>query len=173
MNAITVIQPWATLLAVEAKRFETRSWPAPPKAIGSLLAIHAGKNVDEIVWLKHQIETMRSWDDDRTQNYYRRGPRGQYLGHLRNVFAGTQYRFVDFPLGRIVAIGRLLRSHRTDALEHLSARERAFGDFSAGRFAWEIEVVRFLADPIQATGKQGVWQWDPPAGLLDGLDAAS
>ena len=40
--AITIWQPWATLIAIGAKRFEFRSWPAPSRFVGRRVAIHAG-----------------------------------------------------------------------------------------------------------------------------------
>ena len=43
MKAITLWQPWASLIADGRKTVETRSW-APPKAlIGHRIAIHASK----------------------------------------------------------------------------------------------------------------------------------
>ena len=43
MKAITLHQPWASLVAVGAKTVETRSWKPP--CIGERIAIQAGKNV--------------------------------------------------------------------------------------------------------------------------------
>lgn len=39
-SALTMHEPWATLLATGVKRIETRSWPAPPGVIGSMVALH-------------------------------------------------------------------------------------------------------------------------------------
>jgi hypothetical protein len=39
MKAITIIQPWATLIALGEKKFETRSWTTKYRGP---LAIHAG-----------------------------------------------------------------------------------------------------------------------------------
>ena len=45
MKAISLHQPWASLITVGAKTIETRSW-APPKAlIGQRIAIHATKRM--------------------------------------------------------------------------------------------------------------------------------
>lgn len=41
MKAITLMQPWATLVAIGAKRLETRSWSTNYRGP---LAIHAGAN---------------------------------------------------------------------------------------------------------------------------------
>ena len=46
MKALTLHQPWASLIAVGAKTTETRSWKAPHSLWGELLAIHAGKKED-------------------------------------------------------------------------------------------------------------------------------
>ena len=55
MKALTLYQPWASLIAIGAKHFETRSWAAPRTAIGDVVAIHAGRKEDR---------TFR-WEDDQ------------------------------------------------------------------------------------------------------------
>lgn len=42
MKALTIRQPWASLIALGVKRIETRSWRAPHALIGKTIAIHAG-----------------------------------------------------------------------------------------------------------------------------------
>jgi hypothetical protein len=34
-----------------------------------------------------------------------------------------------------------------------------FGDFTPGRYAWELDNVR-LIDSIPAKGQQGIWNWE-------------
>ena len=45
MNALTLHQPWASLIAHDVKKIETRSWAPPRQMIGQRIAIHAGKRV--------------------------------------------------------------------------------------------------------------------------------
>ena len=45
MYAITLHQPWASLIALGVKTVETRSWPAPAHLVGQTIAVHAGKRV--------------------------------------------------------------------------------------------------------------------------------
>jgi hypothetical protein len=40
------------------------------------------------------------------------------------------------------------------------AMENDFGDFTPGRFAWELSNIRRLPEPIPARGQQGIWNWD-------------
>lgn len=44
MRALTLIQPWASLVAEGRKTVETRSWPT---SVRGRIAIHAGKKVDK------------------------------------------------------------------------------------------------------------------------------
>lgn len=46
MLALTLIQPWGTLIVEHGKDVENRSWPCPPRVIGQPLLIHAGKKID-------------------------------------------------------------------------------------------------------------------------------
>ncbi len=43
MKAISLWQPWASLLVLGLKRFETRSFPFPGAVRGQRVAIHASK----------------------------------------------------------------------------------------------------------------------------------
>ena len=45
MYAITLHQPWASLIALGIKTVETRSWAVPTRLVGQTIAIHAGKRV--------------------------------------------------------------------------------------------------------------------------------
>ena len=45
MYAITLHQPWASLIALGLKTVETRSWPAPARLVGQRIAVHAAKRV--------------------------------------------------------------------------------------------------------------------------------
>ncbi|MDP3703221.1 MAG: hypothetical protein Q8R78_02410 [Candidatus Omnitrophota bacterium] len=40
-------------------------------------------------------------------------------------------------------------------------KERAFGDYSPGRWAWELKNPRRLAAPIPCRGRQGMWDVPP------------
>lgn len=68
MKAITLWQPWATLIAIGAKRIETRNWRAPASLNGQWIAIHAGASLGAVggahglqelckqSWFRHAFE---------------------------------------------------------------------------------------------------------------------
>lgn len=133
MRAITLWQPWATLVAVGAKRFETRSWSTRYRGP---LAIHAAKRKPEFGSLEFRNLVTRSLDD---------------LGFTS-----------DLPLGVVVATCELIDAFPVEEmwleLKDLPL-EDAFGDWSAGRFAWYLTNIKMLEVPIPARGSQGFWEW--------------
>ena len=61
-----------------------------------------------------------------------------------------------FPRGAILGAAVLSGVARTEDVE-IDERERFFGDYSAGRFAWKLENVRVLPAPIPCAGALGLW----------------
>lgn len=133
MKAITLTQPWATLVAIGAKRIETRSWRTDYRGP---LAIHAAKGLPKWVW---------NW---YTQNSWARAALG--IESYSDLLA--------MPRGAIVAITRLTVVQPVSAIV-VDDRERAFGDYSAGRFAWLLTNIECLPKPIEAKGALGLWEW--------------
>lgn len=146
MKAITIHQPWATLIALGEKRFETRSWATKHRGE---LAIHASKHI-----LREACE---------------REP-------FRSVLARHGYTANNLPTGAVVAVTELkecFKVHHDElggviALEsetrktHFNTldKEFAFGWYESGRYAWELRVVQRLPEPIPAKGQQGLWNWE-------------
>ena len=127
MKAITIWQPWASLLACGGKRFETRSWAtsyrgpiaihAAKKSVFDALAVIATAN---LVGCHGICEVQK----DRTS------PR--VAGYRDCNRIGTW----------IVA----------------SDREVSFGDWTPGRYAWELSDMKIIA-PVPVSGRQGLWEW--------------
>ena len=143
MKAITVIQPWATLLATGKKRIETRSWKTNYR--GEIL-IHAGKK-DPLVGICMMTEEARE-----------RAFRSLELPSIFN-------RFQTFPTGEIIGKANLVNCLQIDEtlaglIKEQHPDEYAFGDFTSGRYAWVMENPVAFDKPIPASGKQGLWNWE-------------
>ena len=50
MKAISIKQPWASLIAHGIKDIENRTWSCPQKYIGQRVLIHVSKTTDENGW---------------------------------------------------------------------------------------------------------------------------
>ncbi len=150
MRALSITQPWATLIAIGAKSVETRSWGT---TYSGPLAIHASKNYPE--------ECREFFDAVSTLDLC-----GDALDQAGYHSAG------DVPLGAIVAVANLARcfpfinAEVDAAIEqrygvHLDARERMLGDFSPGRFGFLLLDVRRLPVPVPCAGALGLWTVPP------------
>lgn len=65
------------------------------------------------------------------------------------------------PMGFVLAIVELTDCVRTeDVRDEISDTERRYGDWSDGRYAWKLEHVRVLLNPVAAVGHQGLWTPD-------------
>jgi hypothetical protein len=75
------------------------------------------------------------------------------------------------PLGAVVAIGRLSACAATFGfgLDNLTKADFEAGNFTPGRYAWRVDEIHALAEPIPLTGRQGLFNWTPPADLAERL----
>jgi hypothetical protein len=138
--AISLWQPWASLIFTGDKLHETRAYPPPAKHLGQRVAIHAAKRLvhgtDLTVGLSLLLE--RNW-----------GANSGWRDQLpRGVLLGTA-----------VLVEAIRTDHRQPGPVDLVA-----GDWSRGRWAWQLGDVQPLAQPVRWTGKQG-WFYVPEAVL--------
>lgn len=141
IKTATLWDPWGTLVSLNEKGYETRSWATRYRGP---LAIHVAQR-----WQADQLQMVQ-------QEPYR-----SVLS--RHGFLGA----TDFPLGCVVAVVDLTAVFRTeDVRRDLSHQELAFGDYRNGRFAWKLENLRKLPKPVLAKGAQGLWWWDVPINLV-------
>ena len=169
MKALTIRQPHAQLIALEVKRYETRSWPT--KYRGPLL-IHAGKKKPRAGFVgEYRIDGggmarpsgCRTCRDPRwplplgavvavcdlvdclpMHEFSRDAEPGGFV-HCYNSIAGpTLWRSTKFDDGS-VADGASI----TDQLP--------YGGWSEGRWAWALDNVRVLDKPVPCRGQQRLW----------------
>lgn len=146
MKAITLHQPWASLVALGEKRIEARSWQTHYRGP---IAIHAG-----LAFTDGQQALMR--DEP-----------------FRSVLhAARHLRLSHLPRGFVVATAELwdvraIFSAKDPIPEQFGAKhERSFGDYREGRYAWLLRNVVALELPIGAKGGLGVWDWNRETGQV-------
>ena len=61
MKAITVKQPWASLIVHGIKDIENRTWPCPKRYIGKRVLIHASSSPVKMV-NPNNIFSKQQWD---------------------------------------------------------------------------------------------------------------
>ncbi len=138
-RAITLTEPWASLLVLLLKCNETRGWPT--KYRGSLL-IHAAKGMP-----RYAREAVCN------------SPFLQDLTAAFHVETASQVlEVLDTRRGHVVGQCEIVGCHRSeDVRDSLSARERAYGDYSDNRYAFAIEHAVAFDSFIPCRGMLGIW----------------
>lgn len=145
MKALTLIQPWASLIADGRKTIETRSWAPPKRLIGQRIAIHAG--------IKVENELAAKWG-------YERLPVGAVIATAK--LAGVR-RVVDISAGGGMAV--CVSAYEKSGPDLFGGSTRflyeidEYGDFGIGRVLWILDEVK-RGIPMPAIGKLGLWYWD-------------
>lgn len=161
MKALTLYQPWATLVAHGLKQWETRSYQPPWRNNEpTLLAIHSGMRWD--------IELQMIRDNppfcDALVCEHCKGEGILITGKKQTTCADCEgIGDKPVPFGCVLAVATVRSVMDTTAwmrefcTRGADDREYCFGDYSPGRYAWHLTDVRRLPHPIPCRGFQRVW----------------
>jgi hypothetical protein len=70
----------------------------------------------------------------------------------------------ELPLGAVLAVCRLEAVWKIEKEHWIPEDQAPFGDFTPGRYAWDLKDINPLPHPIPARGRPGLWDWLPPEG---------
>jgi hypothetical protein len=142
MKALSLWQPWASLVALGEKRIETRIWSTPYRGP---LAIHAAKKLPPR-WLgasRHSEAFVNELAD---------------VLNCRRDHVASEIR--KLPFGSVLCIVRLVQIEETSRIrEILCQRELIFGNYEDGRYAWHLELIERFESPLPAKGNRLLWNW--------------
>ena len=149
MKGLSLWQPWASLIATGAKRYETRSWPTNYRGPLLICAAKGGLPKRELADLLRQKEFRMGLSPVK----------GQPLSLAAETWAGVWAE--DLPFGKAVAVVDLINCYPTENVKIPPLDyERLYGDFTPGRYAWKLDNVRALREPIPVKGAQGLFDVD-------------
>jgi activating signal cointegrator 1 len=164
--AISLWQPYASLIAAGVKPYETRGFAPPARLLGHRIAIHAAKRVPVRGELGTDVEAAISAALGRDDWFGRDGlPLGAVVC-TAVIFCAIQIYEPLYERG-------IARTDRTitqfwDAVHQPPSQIPIdlFGDYSAGRWCWELKDIEVLPDPIPARGRQMIgWSWSGTRGI--------
>lgn len=144
IKCLSLWQPYASLIALGAKRIETRSWATSYRGP---LAIQAAKTNEGFEY----CGVFRS--------------KTEFVFHepFRSVLRPHFATLGDLPRGAIVAVVELVDCKPSEELvSDLTAQERAFGDYSLNRFGWVLDNILALPAPVPQRGAQGLFNVPTP-----------
>ncbi len=149
LKVISMWEPYSSLLAHSMKRIETRGWSTDFRGEVAIHSTKGGLSQEEL-FLTCADAPFRTLLEE--------------LGIFRAGMSCPQLAQA-FPRGHIIAVGTLLDCrptgdvHVNDVFKIHPAldteQERAFGDYSAGRYGLVFENVTLLQEPVPFKSRQG------------------
>jgi activating signal cointegrator 1 len=155
MKVLSLLQPWATLVVIGAKKIETRSWNTNYR--GPVLIHASKKKIPELLRLQC------SWQFDAALHS---------LGGT--MTPGNKIDFArDLPFGAIVGMVEIDNCRPADSftIKELDSKkypqgritnywtERQLGDYAPGRFGWELSNPVAFPNNVAAKGSLGLWEF--------------
>ncbi|MFZ5704946.1 MAG: ASCH domain-containing protein [Pseudomonadota bacterium] len=162
MKALTIWQPWASLIIAGAKPFEFRGWRAPRSMIGQRIVIHAGSHRVDRLEVGQMLVILREREKfaqfaaetclhaDLAIPVLERARAGQLpmsagigsavIGEPRN----------GFDIAAEFGVERANDSDRDDQ----------------ANWGWPMLDVEAWAEPVPMRGAQGFWTWPTPEQAL-------
>lgn len=135
IKAISLWQPWASLIAFGAKHIETRHWWTRYRGP---LVIHAAKNTKG-------LDIIDDLDDEVQQLIY------------AAMSAAGYESLQQLPLGAFLCRCTLTRCVPAVTALELHPDQWPYGDYSPGRYGWLLDDINAFESPISARGQQGLW----------------
>lgn len=156
MKALTLWQPWASLVIEGCKPFEFRGWRAPQSIIGQRIVIHAAaRKIEhgEVFFLLNDLEAggINAAETclrpiDQAIEVLRRGswPLGSGLG---TAIVGQPRNGIE-----IAEEFGVPRANDSDRDQHAN-------------WGWPMLEIERWPEPVPVRGAQGLWNWPTPAGV--------
>ncbi|MFY9349109.1 MAG: ASCH domain-containing protein [Sphingobium sp.] len=165
MKALTIWQPWASLIIAGAKPYEFRGWRAPRFVIGQRIVIHAAaRRIDrtETDIMLQILHHRASWPETAAEMCLK--PEGAIpvlIAALRGelpMSAGIGTAIVGEPrIGTDIAeeFG-VPRANDSDRDQHAN-------------WGWPMEAIQPWPAPIACKGAQGLWNWPTAESFAEAL----
>lgn len=161
MKALTIWQPWASLIIAGAKPYEFRSWRAPRSLIGQRIVIHAAaRNID-------REEACGLWTVlyDRNHNNALRLASAETCLHPELAIPVLERAFWEGrePLPISAGIGTAVIGEPRNGLEIAEEfgvpRVNDSDRDEHANWGWPMLDIEAWPEPIPMRGKQGFWPW--------------
>ncbi len=132
MKAVSLWEPWATLVALKLKTYETRHWRHSYRGPLLICAAKGGLSKRAL--------------NDLLDGYFPFGI-GDLLRNRLNF-------------GHAVAVVKVTNIYKAETLRPILPQHELWcGDYSDGRFAWQLDNITNIV-PFPVSGKQGLFEVD-------------
>jgi hypothetical protein len=150
LPALTLYQPWASLIAAGAKPYEWRGWPAPQRMIGRRIAIHAGAR-------KVRRDDIADIIDDLIEG-------STSLNVEISIPLLAQWFLSPEILPRSSVLCTAVLGEPIRASDYAQAHGTDSDRVDHTKWGWPLTAIEVLEPFVPAKGMQGFWTWRRPDG---------
>ena len=137
MHALTILQPWASLIVLGLKTFVERYEPPPGRVIGERIVIHAAARYPH-----RTIRTLLGMSGEKLREVC--GPDGDIVA-VRAFLEAASARPLQLPLG--AGLGTAV----------VGAPVTTPGPFAL--WDWPLLAIERWPEPVPARGTRHLWSW--------------
>lgn len=171
MKALTVYQPWATLIVYGAKPYEFRGHSTPKSIIGEEIVIHSAARLMVVEEVFDIWNSLHGTPMESAKTALHREKAIEIIAPLVEAMEAEeltdgQLRWVqaNFPHGCGVGTARV--GSPRDGFEVAAEFGVHFANDSKrdlhANFGWPMLEVERWQEPIRCRGMQGIWNWPTP-----------
>jgi hypothetical protein len=164
MKALTVWQPWASLIIAGAKPYEFRGWRFPRSLLGQRIVIHAAarKIAEEEAWQLYHTLLNRTVDEEMALE----AAETCLIAEKALPILNGAWRRGKLPMacGLGTAIIGEPRLGTEIAEEFGVSRANDSARDEHANWGWPMLEIERWDDPIPMRGAQGFWNWPTPEG---------
>lgn len=170
MKALTIWQPWASLIMAGAKPFEFRSWRFPSSMIGQRIVIHAGARPvrrgeceDLIVRLNGRDAWTTGLHAEKAMSILGIGMTMAIRKQPGGLFDDDGPAFDPLPIAAglgTVTLGKPIDGAATAATFGAVVNDSDRHEHM--NWGWPMLDIEPWAEPIAMRGAQGFWEWPEP-----------
>lgn len=153
IKAVTIWQPWASLIMAGVKPYEFRGWPAPRALRGTRIAVHAGGRPVKPAELQDLIVRLRGQDAWTTCL------KPEALALLERWYQSPGMLPRSCVLGTAM-LGEPRRSF--DIAEEFGGHVNDSDRDQHSNWGWPLSDLVHFEPPFEAKGAQGFWEWKAP-----------
>jgi ASCH domain len=169
VKALTIWQPWASLIIAGAKPYEFRGWRPPASIIGQRIVIHAAaRKID-----RGEAEMLYDILRFRNVHEYARLAAAETCLHPEvalPILCRAAFPSVLDPLPMAAGLGTAIIGEPrlgTEIAEEFGVPRANDSDRDQhANWGWPMLEVEAWPEPIPMRGAQGLWNWPTPEQLV-------
>lgn len=172
MKALTIWQPWASLIIAGAKPYEFRGWRPPASIIGQRIVIHAAArkvDIEEVSYLYRILGFRDTCPEFQSAAAETCLHPELALPVLARLFHPDTSKRLPMACGIGTAIVGEPRLGTEIAEEFGVPRANDSDRDHHANWGWPMLDIEAWHEPIPMRGAQGLWNWPTPEQMVDDL----